>query len=180
MIPFHNMVYVEDKAKVLPEDEVPRDARVLKLSGTELRQRLNEGRLIPDWFTYSEVIQELRRSFPPRHQQGFTVFFTGLSGAGKSTIANVLLIKLLEIGGRPVTLFDGDLVREAFVFRAWFFARTSRPQHPTHRVRRFRDHQEPWHCHLCSHRSIRCHAERGARHDCAVGRIHHGASLDAG
>src|SRR5438270_13725909 len=112
MVPFHNMVYVEDKAKYLPEDEVPREARVLKLSGTELRQRLNEGRLIPDWFTYSEVIQELRRSFPPRHQQGFTVFFTGLSSAGKSTIANVLLIKLLEIGGRPVTLFDGDLVRK--------------------------------------------------------------------
>jgi sulfate adenylyltransferase len=112
MVPFHNMVYVEDQAKYLPEDEVPRDARVLKLSGTELRQRLNEGRLIPDWFTYSEVIQELRRSFPPRHQQGFTVFFTGLSSAGKSTVANVLLIKLLEIGGRPVTLFDGDLVRK--------------------------------------------------------------------
>jgi len=112
MVPFHNMVYVEDKAKYLPEDEVPREARVLKLSGTELRQRLNEGRLIPDWFTYSEVIQELRRSFPPRHQQGFTVFFTGLSSAGKSTVANVLLIKLNEIGGRPVTLFDGDLVRK--------------------------------------------------------------------
>jgi len=112
MVPFHNMVYVEDNAKYLPEDEVPRDARVLKLAGTELRQRLNEGRLIPDWFTYSEVIQELRRSFPPRHQQGFTVFFTGLSSAGKSTVANVLLIKLNEIGGRPVTLFDGDLVRK--------------------------------------------------------------------
>src|SRR5437879_2818141 len=111
MVPFHNMVYVEDKAKYLPEDEVPRDARVLNLSGTELRQRLNEGRLIPDWFTYSEVIQELRRSFPPRHQQGFTVFFTGLSSAGKSTVANVLLIKLNEIGGRPVTLFDGEIGR---------------------------------------------------------------------
>jgi sulfate adenylyltransferase len=112
MMPFHNMVYVEDQAKYLPEDEVPRDARVLNISGTELRQRLNEGRLIPDWFTYPEVIQELRRSFPPRNQQGFTIFFTGLSGAGKSTIANVLVIKLLEIGGRPVTLFDGDLVRK--------------------------------------------------------------------
>jgi len=112
MMPFHNMVYVEDQAKYLPEDEIPRDARVLNISGTELRQRLNEGRLIPDWFTYSEVIQELRRSFPPRNQQGFTIFFTGLSGAGKSTIANVLVIKLLEIGGRPVTLFDGDHVRK--------------------------------------------------------------------
>ena len=103
------MVYVEDQAKYLPEDEVPRNARVLKISGTELRQRLNEGRLIPDWFTYSEVIQELRRSFPASPQQGFTIFFTGLSGSGKSTIANVLMIKLLEIGGRPVTLFDGDM-----------------------------------------------------------------------
>ena len=112
MMPFHNMVYVEDQAKYLSEDEVPRGARVLNISGTELRQRLNEGRLIPDWFTYPEVIQELRRSFPPRNQQGFTIFFTGLSGAGKSTIANVLVIKLLEIGGRPVTLFDGDLVRK--------------------------------------------------------------------
>ncbi|MEP7072405.1 MAG: bifunctional sulfate adenylyltransferase/adenylylsulfate kinase, partial [Verrucomicrobiota bacterium] len=112
MVPFQNMVYVEDKATYLPTDEVPKDARVLNISGTELRQRLNEGREIPDWFTYSDVIQELRRSFPPRQQQGFTVFFTGLSGAGKSTIANVLLAKLLEMGGRPVTLLDGDLVRK--------------------------------------------------------------------
>src|SRR5947208_16758333 len=96
----------------MPEYKVPRNARVLKISGTELRQRVNEGRLIPDWFTYSEVIQELRRSFPPRNQQGFTIFFTGLSAAGKSTIANVLVIKLLEIGGRRVTLFDGALVRK--------------------------------------------------------------------
>lgn len=112
MVPFQTMVYVEDKASYLPENEVPRDARVLDLSGTELRQRLNEGREIPDWFTYPDVIQELRRSFPPRQQQGFTVFFSGLSGAGKSTIANVLLTKFLEMGGRPVTLLDGDLVRK--------------------------------------------------------------------
>jgi len=85
---------------------------VLNISGTELRQRLNEGREIPSWFTYPEVVQELRRSFPPRHKQGVTVFFTGLSGSGKSTIANVLLTKFLEVGGRPVTLLDGDLVRK--------------------------------------------------------------------
>jgi sulfate adenylyltransferase len=85
---------------------------VLNISGTELRQRLNEGREIPAWFTYPEVAQELRRSYPPRHQQGFTVFFTGLSGSGKSTIANVLLIKFLAVGGRPVTILDGDLVRK--------------------------------------------------------------------
>ncbi len=112
MVPFQMMVYVEDKDKYFPEDEVPKDTRVLNLSGTELRQRLNEGRDIPGWFTYPEVAHELRRSFPPRHKQGLTVFFSGLSGAGKSTISNVLLTKFLEMGGRPVTLLDGDLVRK--------------------------------------------------------------------
>ena len=96
----------------MPEDEVPQGARTLDISGTELRRRLDEGRDIPAWFTYPEVATELRRSYPPRHHQGFTVFFTGLSGSGKSTIANVLLVKLLEMGGRPVTLLDGDLVRK--------------------------------------------------------------------
>ncbi len=112
MVPFSMMVYVEDEDKYFPEDEVPKGTHVLHLSGTELRQRLNEGRDIPAWFTYPEVVQELRRSFPPRHKQGVTVFFTGLSGAGKSTIASVLVTKFLEVGGRPVTLLDGDLVRK--------------------------------------------------------------------
>jgi sulfate adenylyltransferase len=112
MVPFQMMVYVEDRDKYFPENEVPKETRVLNLSGTELRRRLNEGRDIPGWFTYPEVSLELRRSFPPRHKQGLTVFFSGLSGAGKSTIANVLLIKFLEMGGRPVTLLDGDLVRK--------------------------------------------------------------------
>jgi sulfate adenylyltransferase len=112
MVPFSMMVYVEDEDKYFPQDEVPKDKHVLHLSGTELRQRLNEGRDIPAWFTYPEVVQELRRSFPPRHKQGLTVFFTGLSGAGKSTIASVLVTKFLEVGGRPVTLLDGDLVRK--------------------------------------------------------------------
>ena len=112
MVPFNMMVYLEDQDKYFPTDEVPKGARVLDISGTELRQRLNEGRDIPNWFTYPEVVQELRRSYPPRHKQGVTIFFTGLSGSGKSTIANVLLTKFLETGGRPVTLLDGDLVRK--------------------------------------------------------------------
>jgi sulfate adenylyltransferase len=112
MVPFQMMVYLEDQDKYFPQDEVPKGARVLDISGTELRQRLNEGRDIPSWFTYPEVVQELRRSFPPRHKQGVTIFFTGLSGSGKSTIANVLLDKFLEMGGRPVTLLDGDHVRK--------------------------------------------------------------------
>ncbi len=112
MVPFRQMVYVEDLDSYLPEDEVPQHARVLTISGTELRRRLAEGAELPEWFTYPEVAQELRRSYPPRRRQGFTVFFTGLSGAGKSTVANVLRVKLLEMGGRPVTLLDGDVVRK--------------------------------------------------------------------
>jgi sulfate adenylyltransferase len=112
MVPFRQMVYVEHLDGYLPEDEVPERARTLTISGTEQRRRLNEGRDLPEWFTPPAVAAELRRSYPPRARQGFTVFFTGLSGSGKSTIANVLLVKLLELGGRPVTLLDGDIVRK--------------------------------------------------------------------
>jgi len=112
MVPFRMLVYVEDLDTYFPEDEVPDGTRPLSISGTELRDRLNTGRDIPEWFTYPEVSAELRRSYPPRQHQGFTIFFTGLSGSGKSTIANALMVKLLEIGGRPVTLLDGDLVRK--------------------------------------------------------------------
>ncbi len=112
MVPFSMMVYLENQDVYVPDNEVPEGARVLNLSGTDLRDRLNEGRDIPSWFTYPEVVRELRKSYPPRHKQGVTIFFTGLSGSGKSTIANVLLTKFLEMGGRPVTILDGDLVRK--------------------------------------------------------------------
>jgi sulfate adenylyltransferase len=112
MVPFRQMLYVEQQDGYLPENEVPEGARTLTISGTEQRRRLNEGRDLPEWFTPPAVATELRRSYPPRARQGFTVFFTGLSGSGKSTIANVLLVKLLELGGRPVTLLDGDIVRK--------------------------------------------------------------------
>ncbi len=112
MVPFRQMVYVEDRDTYMPEDEVPEGGRVLSISGTQLRARLSDGREIPSWFTFPDVVDELRRTHPPRYRQGFTVFLTGLSGSGKSTIANVLLVKFLEMGGRPVTLLDGDIVRK--------------------------------------------------------------------
>ncbi len=112
IIAFENMVYVQDRAEYLPESEVQAGEIVLNISGTEFRRRLRQGLEIPTWFSYPEVINELRRSYPPRHQQGFTVFFTGLSGSGKSTVANALMVKLMEMGGRPVTLLDGDVVRK--------------------------------------------------------------------
>ncbi len=112
MVPFRMMVYAENRAQYVPVDETSDADHVLNISGTELRRRLQEGLDIPDWFSFVDVVEELRKTHPPRHLQGFTVFFTGLSGSGKSTIANALMTKLMEIGGRPVSLLDGDIVRK--------------------------------------------------------------------
>jgi sulfate adenylyltransferase len=112
MVPFKEMVYVENKAEYMLADETEASDKVLNLSGAEFRRRLREGLEIPEWFSYPKIVEELRRAHPPKHEQGFTVFFTGLSGSGKSTIANALMIKLLEDGSRPVTLLDGDIVRK--------------------------------------------------------------------
>ncbi len=112
MVPFRMMVYAENRAQYVPIDETSDADHVLNISGTELRRRLQEGLDIPDWFSFADVVEELRKTHPPRHQQGFTVFFTGLSGSGKSTIAHALMTKLMEIGGRPVSLLDGDIVRK--------------------------------------------------------------------
>jgi sulfate adenylyltransferase len=112
MVPFRMMVYAENRAQYVPVDETSDADHVLNISGTELRRRLQEGLDIPDWFSYADVVEELRKTHPPRHRQGFTVFFTGLSGSGKSTVAHALMTKLMEIGGRPVSLLDGDVVRK--------------------------------------------------------------------
>ncbi|MEI4197170.1 bifunctional sulfate adenylyltransferase/adenylylsulfate kinase [Roseovarius sp. E0-M6] len=114
MVDFKHMVYVQERAQYEAIDEIEdRDnVTILNISGTELRRRLQEGLEIPDWFSFPEVVEELRRTRPPRSKQGFTVFFTGFSGSGKSTIANALMVKLMEMGGRPVTLLDGDIVRK--------------------------------------------------------------------
>ncbi|QIE44000.1 bifunctional sulfate adenylyltransferase/adenylylsulfate kinase [Meridianimarinicoccus aquatilis] len=112
MVPFKHMVYVQERAQYEPADEIEEGVTVLNISGTELRRRLREGLEIPEWFSFPDVVKELRRTSPPRDKQGFTVFFTGFSGSGKSTIANAMMVKLMEMGGRPVTLLDGDLVRK--------------------------------------------------------------------
>ncbi|WP_300519154.1 bifunctional sulfate adenylyltransferase/adenylylsulfate kinase [Aliiroseovarius sp.] len=114
MVDFKHMVYVQDRAQYEPADEIADkdDVTILNISGTELRRRLAEGLEIPEWFSFPAVVEELRKTRPPRAEQGFTVFFTGFSGSGKSTIANALMVKLMEMGGRPVTLLDGDIVRK--------------------------------------------------------------------
>ncbi|MEL6550027.1 MAG: bifunctional sulfate adenylyltransferase/adenylylsulfate kinase [Pseudomonadota bacterium] len=114
MVDFKHMVYVQERAQYEPADEIEdrENVTILNISGTELRRRLQEGLEIPEWFSFPAVVNELRKSKPPRSQQGFTVFFTGFSGSGKSTIANALMVKLMEMGGRPTTLLDGDIVRK--------------------------------------------------------------------
>lgn len=112
MVPFKEMVYLQKRHQYAPADEIQPGEAILNLSGTELRRRLQVGEEIPEWFSFPSVIAELRRTHPPRDRQGFTVFFTGLSGAGKSTIANALMAKLMQVGGRSVTLLDGDAVRK--------------------------------------------------------------------
>ena len=114
MVDFKNMVYVQERAQYEEENAISDkdNVTILSLSGTELRRRLNAGLDIPEWFSFPEVVAHLRASYPPRASQGFCLFFTGLSGSGKSTIANAVRTKLMEMGGRPVTLLDGDLVRK--------------------------------------------------------------------
>jgi sulfate adenylyltransferase len=105
------MVYVEDKSQYLPWQQVDSTMEVKQISSSELRHRLEHDLPIPTWFSFPEIVDELKQVFVPRSQQGFTIFFTGLSGSGKSTLAKVLLTRFLEMRGRPVTLLDGDIVR---------------------------------------------------------------------
>jgi sulfate adenylyltransferase len=108
---FEEMVYLpfEDEFKLA--SEVKEGQETLSFTNDHIRDRVRKGKHIPEWASFPEVIKELRRSYPSPVTQGFTVFLTGLSGAGKSTIANVLYSKFMEIGTRPVTLLDGDIVR---------------------------------------------------------------------
>jgi sulfate adenylyltransferase len=111
LIPTREMVYLEQRKEFIAADSVPSGADVLRLTVEEVRQRLDQGLELPSWYTPEAVARELQHRHPARLCQGFTVFLTGLSGSGKSTIANALRVKLLELGGRGVTLLDGDLVR---------------------------------------------------------------------
>ena len=111
MVPFKLMVYVKGTGSYMTKDEVPEGAETLTVSGTELRELLDKGSDVPEWFSYPDVVEELRKQRPAMSKRGFTIFFTGLSGSGKSTLANGLFVKLLEDGRRPVTLLDGDIVR---------------------------------------------------------------------
>ena len=106
------MVYAEAESKYLPSAQAHGRETKETLSREEVQRRLEQGQDIPEWFAFPEVTSALRRAYPPRSMQGACVFFTGFSGSGKSTLAKALMVRLLELGGRQVTLLDGDIVRK--------------------------------------------------------------------
>jgi sulfate adenylyltransferase len=109
------IVYTESKCKdckyQIIDNVDKKKYSILKLSGTQQRKILQEGKELPDWFTFPLVKQELQENFLPLHKQGFCVYFYGLSGSGKSYISNYLKIKLQEITNRKITLLDCDIIR---------------------------------------------------------------------
>ena len=111
MIPFEELVYLPDEDRYVEGKDVPAGARTLNISGTQVRDDyLAKGQLLPEWFTRPETAEILREMYPPRHKQGFCIWFTGLSGSGKSATTQVLTSLLLE-RGREINILDGDVVR---------------------------------------------------------------------
>jgi sulfate adenylyltransferase len=111
MVPFREFVYNADAGRYDESSNIPAGARTASISGTQVRDNyLNKGRLLPEWFTRPEVAEILAETYPARHKQGVCLWFTGLSGAGKTTTADVLTVLLME-HGRRVTVLDGDVVR---------------------------------------------------------------------
>lgn len=106
------LVFSEDRQQFIEAAEARPDERIATLNGPEARRRMRAGMDLPAWYSFPEVIEQVKRNYPPRSSQGFTVFFTGLSGSGKSTVAHALIARLREIGGRSITLLDGDIVRK--------------------------------------------------------------------
>ena len=106
------MRYVSANKSFKPESEInANDMESVVYTDSMLKDDLVHDNEIPSWFSYPDVIHELRKVYPSRKKGGFTLFFTGLSGSGKSTLANIIYAKLVESGDRPVTLLDGDVVR---------------------------------------------------------------------
>lgn len=111
MMPFQEMVYVKERREYCTHNEVKPHESVLTISGTELRQALLNEQPIPTWFSYPEIIEELRLSYLPKHKKGYTIFFTGLSGAGKTVLSQALFAKLLSFGIKNVSVLDSDATR---------------------------------------------------------------------
>jgi sulfate adenylyltransferase len=130
IVPFPAMVYAANRDMYLPSTEVTGDDEVRDISGTQLRKHLHEGSEIPAWYSFPDVVKILRERHPVHAPRGFALFFTGLSGAGKSTIAQAVIAQLLEHTSRPVTVLDGDEVRK-HLSRGLGFSREDRAANVT-------------------------------------------------
>ena len=111
IVPSAELVYSPERKEYITTDQLKKGEKTENISGTEFRQMLKAGEDIPEWFSFAETIKELRTGIKKQHHRGTTVFLTGLSGSGKSTIANLLATKLLEVQDQSVTLLDGDIIR---------------------------------------------------------------------
>ena len=112
IVPIETMHYVPSKDRFLPASKIKQQKlEYLEYTDAQLKKDFSAGEEVPEWFSFPEVLRHLRKVYPPKSKQGFTLFFTGLSGSGKSTLAKLIYSKLVEAGGRPVTLLDGDVVR---------------------------------------------------------------------
>jgi len=110
-VEFKELVYLADEARYEEQNKVEEGASIFSISGTQVREDyLAKGKMLPEWFTRKETAEILQQMYPPRHKQGICLWFTGLSGSGKSTTAEIVTSLLLE-NGRQVTLLDGDVVR---------------------------------------------------------------------
>jgi sulfate adenylyltransferase len=111
IVPFRELVYLPDEGHYEEASRLPQGATTASISGTQVREEyLNRGKPLPQWFTRPEVAEILAETYPPKHQQGFCIWFTGLSGAGKSTTAEILTVLPMEHGWQ-ITVLDGDVVR---------------------------------------------------------------------
>ena len=108
---FKEMVYVKERKVYLPVNKVKKTDTILRISGTELREKLFNNEPLPQWLSFPEIIDELRENAQRKKNKGFTIFFTGLPSAGKSTLAKMLFHKLTEIQEREISLLDGDVIR---------------------------------------------------------------------
>ena len=108
---FEEMAYSPSRKKYIFVKDKKQNEELLSISGTQMREMLRKGDKLPDWFTMPTIAKYLKEIYPPLKDRGFTIFFTGLSGAGKTTLAKMLMVKLIEHGKRRVTLLDGDIVR---------------------------------------------------------------------
>jgi sulfate adenylyltransferase len=110
-VEFKELVYLANEQRYEENNKIPENAQVFTISGTQVRDDyLAKGKILPEWFTRQETAEILQQMYPARHKQGFCIWFTGLSGSGKSTTAEILTSLLLE-RGRQITLLDGDVVR---------------------------------------------------------------------